>query len=101
MLQQSRRSQGSFFRAVVGTLQNVLDTRQSTYRIVRRALVKGRPSRCVAVADAHEEIEKDWKWIEDHLLPLLNDLEPAEREHFIDIKLGSMVAAIGAWRTAL
>lgn len=95
-MQRSKREQsGGFLRAVVGTIQSVMDTRQPAFRIVRRPLVK-QHFRCVATSDSQDEIEGNWRWIAENLLPQLSKLDDSEKEEFIDIKLGSLVTNVGS-----
>ncbi|CAO3648391.1 unnamed protein product [Mucor hiemalis] len=77
-------------RSVLGTLQNVLDTKQSPYRILfRRA---GSASFLqVAVAETEKKAEVAWSWLESNLLPLLDSLDAEEREPFVVTKINSIV----------
>ncbi|KAG2237622.1 hypothetical protein INT48_004525 [Thamnidium elegans] len=90
ILQQAKTQKNGLMRSVLGTLQNVLDTKQSPYRILfRRA--SGSSFLQVAVAETEKKAEVVWAWIESNLSTLLDSLENDEREPFVVTKINSIV----------
>ncbi|KAL7320859.1 GTPase activating protein (GAP) [Mucor circinelloides] len=89
ILQQAKTQKSGLMRSVLGTLQNVLDTKQSPYRILFRR-VNGTNLQ-VAVAETEKKAEVAWGWIESNLLPLLDSLEKEETEPFVVTKINSIV----------
>ncbi|KAG1121474.1 hypothetical protein G6F42_012391 [Rhizopus arrhizus] len=89
ILQQAKTQKSGLMRSVLGTLQNVLDTKQSPYRILFRR-VNGTNLQ-VAVAETEKKVEVAWGWIESNLLPLLDSLEKEETEPFVVTKINSIV----------
>ncbi|GAA5816203.1 hypothetical protein MFLAVUS_009729 [Mucor flavus] len=90
ILQQAKTQKSGLMRSVLGTLQNVLDTKQSPYRILfRRA--SGSSFLQVAVAETEKKAQVVWAWIESNLSPLLDSLENDEREPFVVTKINSIV----------
>ncbi|GAN11449.1 TBC-domain-containing protein [Mucor ambiguus] len=89
ILQQTKTQKSGLMRSVLGTLQNVLDTKQSPYRILFRR-VNG-TSLQVAVAETEKKAAIAWGWIESNLLPLLDSLDNDETEPFVVTKINSIV----------
>ncbi|KAI8980839.1 rab-GTPase-TBC domain-containing protein [Pilobolus umbonatus] len=87
--QQARVQKNSLMRSVLGTLQNVLDTKQPPYRVLFKR-VNGTYLQ-IAVAETEKRANIVWSWIEDNLLPLLDSLDKEERESFIVTKINSIV----------
>ncbi|KAI8384446.1 uncharacterized protein BYT42DRAFT_261401 [Radiomyces spectabilis] len=88
-LQQTKRQKNAIVRNVLGTLQNVLDTKQSPFRIIYR-----RPNgTCLQIAAAENEKQAEitWQWIQEHLVPALDILENSEKEAFVVTKVNSIV----------
>ncbi|KAJ1905238.1 GTPase activating protein (GAP), partial [Tieghemiomyces parasiticus] len=84
---------------VLATIQNVLDTRQPPYRIVYRTPAGTTPERLLvlAVANGQEEIEKDWKWMQEQVLKVLGILDsPEEKENFVTTKVRFLVSSTRA-----
>ncbi|KAI8969957.1 hypothetical protein BDF20DRAFT_95867 [Mycotypha africana] len=94
LLQQTKTQKNGLMRSVLGTLQNVLDTKQSPYRILFRRL--DGTFLQVAVAETEKKIDVAWLWIETNLNPLLGNLEEEEREPFVTTKINSIVTRRGA-----
>ncbi|KAI8881685.1 GRAM-domain-containing protein [Backusella circina FSU 941] len=88
-LQQAKTQRSGLMRSVLGTLQNVLDTKQSPYRILFKRVTG--TSLQVAVAETEKNAEKAWAWIEANLLPQLNNLEKEDTEVFVVTKINSIV----------
>ncbi|KAK5669330.1 GTPase activating protein (GAP) [Batrachochytrium dendrobatidis] len=79
-MQKSKENEATstMLKSVWATLQNVFDTKQSPYRIVLRTFQGGVPDpngQMVAAAETLKEIENDWAWIEETLLPEMKQLE--------------------------
>ncbi|CEP07863.1 hypothetical protein [Parasitella parasitica] len=89
ILQQTKTQKSGLMRSVLGTLQNVLDTKQSPYRILFRR-VNGTNLQ-IAVAETEKKAEIVWGWIETNLLPSLGSLDKEEKEPFIVTKITSIV----------
>ncbi|KAI7901275.1 rab-GTPase-TBC domain-containing protein [Cokeromyces recurvatus] len=89
ILQQTKTQKNGIMKSVLGTLQNVLDTKQSPYRILFRRV--NNTFLQIAVAETEKDIELAWSWIEVNLLPLLDSLDKEEIEPFIVTKINSIV----------
>ncbi|KAJ1658906.1 GTPase activating protein (GAP) [Dispira simplex] len=93
VLQRNVTYQKSIFSNVLATIQNVLDTRQPPFRIGFR--VSQVPERLIvlAIANTQEEIEKDWKWLQEQVVKALTVLDnPEERENFVVTKVRFLVS---------
>ncbi|KAJ1969966.1 GTPase activating protein (GAP) [Dispira parvispora] len=93
VLQRNVTYQKSLFSNVLATIQNVLDTRQPPFRIGFR--VSQVPERLIvlAIANTQEEIEKDWKWLQEQVVKALTVLDnPDERENFVVTKVRFLVS---------
>ncbi|KAI9470072.1 MAG: hypothetical protein EXX96DRAFT_390467 [Benjaminiella poitrasii] len=62
ILQQTKTQRNGIMKSVLGTLQNVLDTKQSPYRILFRR-TNGSYLQ-IAVAETGKNIELAWNWTE-------------------------------------
>lgn len=76
-------------RNVLGTVQNVLDTKQSPYRLLYRRA----NGSClqVAVAETEKQADTAWRWIDANLVPPLSILDDNEKEEFVATKVNSIV----------
>ncbi|RCI03018.1 hypothetical protein CU098_009655, partial [Rhizopus stolonifer] len=89
ILQQAKTQKSGLMRSVLGTLQNVLDTKQSPYRILfKRA---NNTNLQLAVAETEKRADIAWEWININILPLLDSLDNDEREPFVVTKINSIV----------
>ncbi|KAI9311929.1 hypothetical protein BX666DRAFT_876693 [Dichotomocladium elegans] len=89
LLQQAKVRKSSIIRNVLGTVQNVLDTKQSPYRLLYRRA----SGSClqIAVAETEKQADTVWRWIEINLLPPLGILDGSEKEEFVATKINSIV----------
>ncbi|KAI9244300.1 rab-GTPase-TBC domain-containing protein [Phascolomyces articulosus] len=89
LLQRIKTRRSSIMRNVLGTVQNVLDTKQSPYRILYRST----NGTClqIAVGETEKQTDLAWRWIEANLLPPLAVLEDNEKEEFVATKINSIV----------
>ncbi|CAO3607615.1 unnamed protein product [Cunninghamella echinulata] len=76
-------------RSVLGTLQNVLDTKQPPFRI----LYQRENGSCLQIASAETEKQADlaWRWINENLIIPLDALDNTEKEAFLVTKINSIV----------
>ncbi|TPX34079.1 hypothetical protein SmJEL517_g03274 [Synchytrium microbalum] len=94
MIQKAKEQGGALWKTVLATVQNVLDTKQSKFRILLKSPQGPEVGHLVAAADSLKAIEKDWTWIEENLLSELQELEdPTDQEAFAVSKFQSMVAS--------
>ncbi|KAI8142366.1 hypothetical protein BJV82DRAFT_141042 [Fennellomyces sp. T-0311] len=65
LLQRIKTRRSSIMRNVLGTVQNVLDTKQSPYRILYRRA----NGTClqVAVGETEKQTDLAWRWIEGNI----------------------------------
>ncbi|CAG8518956.1 15115_t:CDS:10 [Funneliformis mosseae] len=91
-LQRTKASNiNSIYRGVIGTIQNVFDTKQPPFRIVFRAEPTS-TSLQIAVSQTEKGINDAWKWIEDSLFLGLTKLDdPGEKENYVVTKINSLV----------
>ncbi|CAB5186600.1 unnamed protein product [Rhizophagus irregularis] len=80
-----------FYRGVIGTIQNVFDTKQPPFRIIFRAEFTS-ISLQIAVSQTEKGINEAWKWVEDNLVLGLTKLDdPSEKENYVVTKINSLV----------
>ncbi|KAI9321860.1 rab-GTPase-TBC domain-containing protein [Dichotomocladium elegans] len=102
-LQRNKFGRASLMRNFFGTVQNVLDTRQSQYRILYRRAAntvnhhrqgsKKNYASCyqIAASDSEKQSLMAWAWIETHLSPSLEMLDPMEKDDYVVTKLNFIV----------
>lgn len=93
---QQRKGRGTkgLVSKLVGTLDNVLDTKPPTYRILHRTL-SSEISYLIACAITGAEIYENWKWLEKHLLETLSCFESDDEiTDFVKCKIESLVANV-------
>ncbi|KAI8322603.1 hypothetical protein GQ54DRAFT_252267, partial [Martensiomyces pterosporus] len=97
LLQQSASTGGgAFLKNFLATIQNVLETKPPPYRIVYRHSLTADAFILLAVAEDRDEIEADWKWLFENIMPAVVELdEPAERASFVVTKIRFLVSAEG------
>ncbi|KAJ2867924.1 GTPase activating protein (GAP) [Coemansia aciculifera] len=96
VLQQSASAGGAFLRNVLATIQNVLETKPPPFRIVYRHVSAGDTFILLGAGETREEIEADWKWLYENIMPVVSDLEdPAERASFVVTKIRFLATAEG------
>ncbi|KAH8551788.1 hypothetical protein BGW37DRAFT_313290 [Umbelopsis sp. PMI_123] len=63
ILQRIKARKNALFRGMMGTIQNVFDTKQPPYRILYR---RGASTICIqiAVAETEKQIEAAWNWVQ-------------------------------------
>ncbi|KAI9141144.1 rab-GTPase-TBC domain-containing protein [Paraphysoderma sedebokerense] len=94
LLQKTKEYDSKLIKNVIGTLQNVFDTKQQPFRILLKSSKQLDTGHLISAGDSLKNIEKDWKWIEEHLLPELKALDdPEEKEAFALAKFQSLVAS--------
>ncbi|KAJ2436929.1 GTPase activating protein (GAP), partial [Coemansia sp. RSA 2440] len=94
VLQQSVSAGGAFLKSVLATIQNVLETKPPPFRIVYRHDATAIAYILLAVGETAGEIESDWKWLSDNIMPVVVELdEPAERANFVVTKIRFLVSA--------
>ncbi|KAJ2390416.1 GTPase activating protein (GAP) [Coemansia sp. RSA 2611] len=94
VLQQSVSTGGAFLKSVLATIQNVLETKPPPYRIVYRHDPSAIAYILLAVGETTGEIESDWKWLSENIMPVVAELdEPAERANFVVTKIRFLVSA--------
>ncbi|RGB22711.1 hypothetical protein C1646_42349 [Rhizophagus diaphanus] len=95
-LQRTKASNiNSFYRGVIGTIQNVFDTKQPPFRIIFRAEFTS-ISLQIAVSQTEKGINEAWKWVEDNLVLGLTKLDdPSEKENYVVTKINSLVTRQG------
>ncbi|KAJ1963539.1 GTPase activating protein (GAP), partial [Dimargaris xerosporica] len=94
LLQKNVTYQKSLFSNVLATIQNVLDTRQPPFRIVLRASAVPERLVVLAIATTQEEIDKDWKWLQEQVVKGLAVLDsPEEQEEFVTTKVRFLVSS--------
>ncbi|CEG80783.1 hypothetical protein RMATCC62417_15069 [Rhizopus microsporus] len=64
VLQQAKTQKSGLMRSVLGTLQNVLDTKQSPYRILYKRL--NGTNLQLAVAETEKKADIAWEWIDSN-----------------------------------
>ncbi|CAB4404475.1 unnamed protein product [Rhizophagus irregularis] len=80
----------SFYRGVIGTIQNVLDTKPPPFRIIFRTEFTS-ISLQIAVSQTEKGINEAWKWVEDNLVLGLTKLDdPSEKENYVVTKINSL-----------
>ncbi|TPX48227.1 hypothetical protein SeMB42_g03081 [Synchytrium endobioticum] len=88
IIQKAKEQGGALWKTVLATVQNVLETKQSKFRILLKS------PQDPNAADSVKAIDKDWSWIQDNLLPELQELEdPIDQEAFAVSKFQSLVAS--------
>ncbi|CAG8672834.1 4282_t:CDS:10 [Cetraspora pellucida] len=87
----SSNSNNTILRGVFSTIQNVLDTNASPFRILFQPEVNGNSIQ-IAMSKSQKVIEDAWKWIEDNLDKGLLKLDnSAEKVEFVVTKINSLV----------
>ncbi|KAK9763293.1 GTPase activating protein (GAP), variant 2 [Basidiobolus ranarum] len=95
--QRALGSNNFLLKSVLGTIQNVLETKQAPFRILFRPNKNGEGMHLIAESNTREGIEKPWKWLEDHLVKELAALDdPYEKETFVLTKVNSLVSSLDA-----
>ncbi|KAJ1733010.1 GTPase activating protein (GAP) [Coemansia sp. Benny D160-2] len=96
VLQQSistGSSGGAFMRNVLATIQNVLETKPPPYRVVFRPEDSSTRYILLGAGETKEEIEADWRWLADNIMPVVTDLDdPIERTDFVVTKIRFLVS---------
>ncbi|KAJ2874551.1 GTPase activating protein (GAP), partial [Coemansia asiatica] len=88
VLQQSGSTGGAFLRNFLATIQNVLETKPPPYRVVYRHSAATDSFIVLAVGETKEEIEADWKWLSENIMPVVTELtEGADRVSFVVTKI--------------
>ncbi|KAI8341806.1 rab-GTPase-TBC domain-containing protein [Chlamydoabsidia padenii] len=89
LLQRTKTQKNAIMRSVLGTLQNVLDTKQAPFRLLYQRVGGG----CLQIACTETEKQADlaWRWIKDNLQKPLEALDDAERENYVVTKINSIV----------
>ncbi|PFX30248.1 TBC1 domain family member 9 [Stylophora pistillata] len=83
---------GGLTSLLIGTLDNVLDTKPAPFRILLQ-LPSSDISYVIASAASFQEIEEDWNWLTKHLLGTLETIESEEDiREFVKAKIESLVA---------
>ncbi|KAJ2452657.1 GTPase activating protein (GAP), partial [Coemansia sp. RSA 2424] len=97
VLQQSvSAGGGAFLRNVLATIQNVLETKPPAFRIVYRHISAGDTFILLGAGETRPEIEADWKWLYENIMPVVCDLDdPAERASFVVTKIRFLATAEG------
>ncbi|CAO3684807.1 unnamed protein product [Umbelopsis ramanniana] len=96
ILQRIKARKNALFRGMMGTIQNVFDTKQPPYRILYR---RGASTICIqiAVAETEKQIEAAWAWVQENLAPKVVVLDTAsEKEEWVATKINSIVTRIDA-----
>jgi len=85
---------GGLTGLLVGTLDNVLDSRTPPYRILHHT-PNSEVFYTIAVAAHRKDITKDWEWLENNLLQTLASFETEdETTAFLKCKIESLVANV-------
>lgn len=83
---------GGLTSLLIGTLDNVLDTKPAPFRILLQ-LPSSDISYVIASAASFQEIEEDWNWLTKHLLGTLETIESEDDiREFVKAKIESLVA---------
>ncbi|KAI9597474.1 rab-GTPase-TBC domain-containing protein [Syncephalis fuscata] len=91
VLQQLKTSNNALLRNVLGTIRNVLDTKQPSFRIVFKSDIF--IQYVLALAETRSSIDKPWRWIEDNMLKEVLQLDNImDRENYVISKVKSLVA---------
>ncbi|KAJ1741076.1 GTPase activating protein (GAP) [Coemansia sp. RSA 1086] len=94
VLQQSGSTGGAFLQSVLATIQNVLETKPPAYRLVYRHDPQALSFILLAVGETRSEIDADWKWLSENIMPVVKELdEAAERANFVVTKIRFLVSA--------
>ncbi|KAJ2454856.1 GTPase activating protein (GAP) [Coemansia sp. RSA 2336] len=94
VLQQSGTTGGAFLQSVLATIQNVLETKPPPYRLVYRHDPQALSFILLAVGETRSEIDADWKWLSENIMPAVKELdEAAERANFVVTKIRFLVSA--------
>ncbi|KAI7865927.1 rab-GTPase-TBC domain-containing protein [Spinellus fusiger] len=88
-LQKTKTQKNAIFRSVLGTLQSVLDTKQSPFRILYRR--SNATFLQIAAPETEKQADTAWHWTQEYLVPQLTVLEDSEKEVFIVTKINSIV----------
>ncbi|ORX71558.1 TBC-domain-containing protein [Linderina pennispora] len=87
---------GTVLKNFLATIQNVLDTKPPSYRLVYRHAQMHDRFILLAVSESQDEIDMDWKWLQDNIMPVVTELDdPAERASFVVTKIRFLVSAEG------
>ncbi|KAJ2711489.1 GTPase activating protein (GAP) [Coemansia spiralis] len=96
VLQQSGSMGGAILRSVLATIQNVLETKPPPYRIVYRHNAASTNYILLAVGESTAEIDADWKWLADKVMPVVAELDEAgERANFVVTKIRFLASEEG------
>ncbi|CAG8533184.1 11287_t:CDS:2 [Paraglomus occultum] len=91
VLQRTKGSKNAILRGVLGTIQNVFDTKQPPFRLLFRSDVNGLALQ-IAVSQTEKGIDDAWSWATDNLQAGLGKLDdPSERENYVVTKINSLV----------
>ncbi|KAJ2849908.1 GTPase activating protein (GAP) [Coemansia brasiliensis] len=94
VLQQSGSAGGAFLQSVLATIQNVLETKPPPFRLVYRHDPQALSYILLAVGETRSEIDADWKWLSENIMPVVKELdEAAERANFVVTKIRFLVSA--------
>ncbi|KAJ3411856.1 hypothetical protein HDV05_001645 [Chytridiales sp. JEL 0842] len=94
LLQKAKEQEGALWKTVMATIQNVFDTKQPPFRIVLKSAQSQETGHMVAAGETLKAAQNDWKWIEDNLLPEMDELEdPSDKESYAVSKFQSMVTS--------
>ncbi|KAI9183839.1 GTPase activating protein (GAP) [Blastocladiella emersonii ATCC 22665] len=96
LLQKTKEYESRLVKNLLGTLQNVFDTKQQPFRIILKTPTRGLDNGyVVAVADSLKDIEVNWRWIMENLVNEMNVLRDRdERESYVITKFQALVAEI-------
>ncbi|ORZ40357.1 rab-GTPase-TBC domain-domain-containing protein [Catenaria anguillulae PL171] len=96
VLQKAKEYESRLVKNLLGTLQNVFDTKQQPFRIILKTPSRGLDNGFViSVADTSKDADANWNWIMDNLvaeMAVLQDRE--ERESFALTKFQALVSEI-------
>ncbi|KAJ1800709.1 GTPase activating protein (GAP) [Coemansia sp. RSA 2399] len=97
VLQQSMSTGGgAFMKNVLATIQNVLETKPPPYRVVFKPETNSTRYIVLGVGETKEEIEADWKWLSENIMPVVTDLDDSsERTDFVITKIRFLVSIEG------
>ncbi|OZJ05513.1 hypothetical protein BZG36_01918 [Bifiguratus adelaidae] len=91
-LLQKVKNSGTALKSLLGTIQNVLATKQPTYRILFRKEPHSVHLQ-IATAEVQSDIEVAWMWIIETLCEPLDGLDdPDEKEAFVVSKVNAIVS---------
>ncbi|KAJ1679606.1 GTPase activating protein (GAP), partial [Spiromyces aspiralis] len=93
VMQKSIAGKGGLLKSVLTTVQNMISTRPSPYRIVFRIDPYVDNFVVIALGETQNEVANDWAWVKKNLMEAVNELDNRlDRVNFVVTKIRYLVS---------